>query len=43
MTLFNDVARCQGVGYQEDDGWDWREGDGQQQAPAASSPPVTNG
>ena len=25
-TLRNDVARCQGVGYQEDDGWDWREG-----------------
>ena len=25
-TLPNDVARCNGVGYQEDDGWDWREG-----------------
>ena len=27
-TLSNDVARCAGVGYQEDDGWEWREGCG---------------
>ncbi len=26
MNLPNDVARCNGVGFQEDDGWDWREG-----------------
>ena len=26
MTLPNDIARCAGDGYQEDDGWDWREG-----------------
>jgi hypothetical protein len=26
MTLKNDVARCDGVGFQEDDGWHWREG-----------------
>jgi hypothetical protein len=25
-SLANDVARCNGVGFQEDDGWDWREG-----------------
>lgn len=25
-SLANDVARCDGVGFQEDDGWDWREG-----------------
>ena len=25
-TLPGDVARCAGVGYQEDDSWDWREG-----------------
>ena len=25
-ALPNDVARCAGDGYQEDDGWDWREG-----------------
>ena len=24
--LPNDVARCDGVGFQEDDGWGWREG-----------------
>ena len=24
--LANDIARCDGVGFQEDDGWDWREG-----------------
>jgi hypothetical protein len=26
MTLPNDVDRCAGDGYQEDDRWDWREG-----------------
>jgi hypothetical protein len=26
MTIPNDVARCPGDGYQEDDGWYWREG-----------------
>jgi hypothetical protein len=26
MKLPNDTARCDGVGYQEDDGWYWREG-----------------
>lgn len=25
-ALPHDVARCSGVGFQEDDGWDWREG-----------------
>jgi hypothetical protein len=25
-SLANDIARCNGVGFQEDDGWDWREG-----------------
>ena len=25
-TLPADVARCQGVGHEEDDGWNWREG-----------------
>lgn len=25
-TLPHDVARCPGIGFQEDDGWDWREG-----------------
>jgi len=25
-SLPNDVARCDGSGYQESDGWDWREG-----------------
>jgi hypothetical protein len=25
-TLPNDIARCNGVGYDEADGWDWREG-----------------
>jgi hypothetical protein len=26
VSLANDVARCDGVGFQEDNGWDWREG-----------------
>ena len=26
MTLPNDVARCAGVGFEEDDSWEWREG-----------------
>lgn len=26
MTLPNDVDRCPGVGFEEDDGWWWREG-----------------
>lgn len=26
MTLPADVARCPGVGYAEDDGFEWREG-----------------
>jgi hypothetical protein len=25
-SLPDDVARCSGVGSQDDDGWDWREG-----------------
>ena len=25
-TLPNDVARCEGVGYDENGTWDWREG-----------------
>ena len=25
-SLANDVARCNGVGFQEDGEWDWREG-----------------
>lgn len=25
-NLANYVARCNGVGFQENDGWDWREG-----------------
>jgi hypothetical protein len=25
-TLPNDVARCKGVGFDEDGEWDWREG-----------------
>ena len=25
-SLANDVARCDGVGFQAADGWDWREG-----------------
>jgi hypothetical protein len=25
-TLHSDISRCNGVGFQEDDGWDWREG-----------------
>jgi hypothetical protein len=25
-TLPNDVARCEGVGFDEDGTWDWREG-----------------
>ncbi len=25
-ALLTEQARCQGVGYQEDDGWEWREG-----------------
>lgn len=25
-SLPHDVARCDGVGFAEDDGWDWREG-----------------
>jgi len=24
--LANDIARCNGIGFQEADGWDWREG-----------------
>ena len=26
MTLPNDIARCQGIGYEEDDGFYWRDG-----------------
>lgn len=25
-SLANDVARCNGVGFHEEEGWDWREG-----------------
>jgi len=25
-TLLNDIARCNGVGFDEDGEWDWREG-----------------
>jgi hypothetical protein len=26
MTLPNDIARCSGIGYEEDDGFYWRDG-----------------
>lgn len=26
MKLHNDISRCNGVGFDEDDGWEWREG-----------------